>query len=83
MTDKVMPHETIEEVVSRLKEQGSPLSLQEARDFKEAKKEMAKKERRDSINFIRSRTSSRASALGRLGLEEGKEGKDVDYGKTT
>jgi len=52
--------------VERLRSEESPPSLEEVRD----RRASIMKQRRDSINMIRTRTASRASTSGRPSLED-------------
>jgi hypothetical protein len=60
----------------KLKTDDPPLSLSETRQQKREKEIASKEDRRKAVEFIRSRTTSRASALGRPFLSNSGESHD-------
>jgi hypothetical protein len=61
----IMDAQDMAAAMERLKTEEPPASLDEARQ----RRASIKQQRRDSINLIRSRTASRASAMGRPSLD--------------
>ncbi|KAI9049844.1 hypothetical protein LZ554_005994 [Drepanopeziza brunnea f. sp. 'monogermtubi'] len=65
MKSEILDDYQIDKIATQLKTADPPLSLEQARQRRESIKE----ERKRSIDFIRRRTMSRASALGRPNLD--------------